>query len=102
MRSEVTCSGSRSLASPSTPSSLAMQCIKSLNSPDGRPEVAVAAGVMLGRYRRTQAPGSTRFSSFTRIPYAKPPTGSLRFRAVGCVVLHRFHNRLYNHGEGPY
>ena len=19
-----------------------------------------------------------------------------------CVVLHRFHNRLYNHGEGPY
>ena len=23
---------------------------------------------------------------------------------VGCskVVLHRFHNRLYNHGEGPY
>ena len=81
MRSEVTCSGSRSLASPSTPSSLAMQCIKSLNSPDGRPEVAVAAGVMLGRYRRTQAPGSTRFSSFTRIPYAKPPTGSLRFSA---------------------
>ena len=77
MRSEVTCSGSRSLASPS----LAMQCIKSLNSPDGRPEVAVAAGVMLGRYRRTQAPGSTRFSSFTRIPYAKPPTGSLRFSA---------------------
>ena len=77
MRSEVTCGRSRSLASPSL--SLAMQCIKSLNSPDGRPEVAVAAGVMLGRYRRTQAPGSTRFSSFTRIPYAKPPTGSLRF-----------------------
>ena len=19
-----------------------------------------------------------------------------------CAVLHRFHNRLYNHGEGPY
>ena len=19
-----------------------------------------------------------------------------------CVVLHQFHNRLYNHGEGPY
>ena len=22
--------------------------------------------------------------------------------AFCCVVLHRFHNRLYNHGEGPY
>ena len=56
---------------------ITMKCMKSLNSSESRPEARVKTGVMLGRYRKTQ--GNKRFSSFTRIPYARPPLGSLRF-----------------------
>ena len=56
-----------------------MKCMRSLKSSDGRPEVNISAGVLLGRYRKTSDPGNNRFSSFTRIPYAKPPIGNLRF-----------------------
>ena len=56
---------------------ITMKCMKSLNSSESRPEARVTTGVMLGRYRKTQ--GNKRFSSFTRIPYARPPLGQLRF-----------------------
>ena len=54
-----------------------MKCMKAIHSSDGRPEVTTASGPMLGKYRKTQY--NKRFSSFTRIPYAKPPVGDLRF-----------------------
>jgi len=54
-----------------------MKCMRSLNSSDLRPEVNTKNGVMLGRYRKTQS--GAKFSSFTKIPYARPPVGNLRF-----------------------
>ena len=51
--------------------------MRSLNSAEDRPEVNIDNGVLLGRYRKTQS--NNKFSSFTRIPYAKPPLGNLRF-----------------------
>merc|ERR1719450_990163 len=54
-----------------------MKCMKSLNSSEARPEVKVKNGVLLGRYRQTRS--YKKFSSFTRIPYARPPLGPLRF-----------------------
>ena len=62
-----------------TPSSLTviMKCMKSVKSSEARPEVKVTGGVMLGKYRKTRS--NKRFSSFTRIPYARPPLGQLRF-----------------------
>ena len=54
-----------------------MKCMRSVNSADQRPEVTVKNGTLLGRYRKTQ--GGARFSSFTKIPYASPPVGNLRF-----------------------
>ena len=54
-----------------------MKCMKSMNSSDHRPEVNTKNGVLLGRFRKTQ--GGAKFSSFTKIPYARPPTGNLRF-----------------------
>ena len=56
---------------------LVMKCMRSLNSSDLRPEVNTKNGVMLGRYRKTQS--GAKFSSFTKIPYARPPVGNLRF-----------------------
>ena len=35
-------------------------------------------------------------------PLARPPRLLVLGYCVLRVVLHRFHNRLYNHGEGPY
>ena len=54
-----------------------MKCMKSVKSLDHRPEVQIKTGAIFGKYRKTQSGNS--FSSFTRIPYAKPPVGSLRF-----------------------
>jgi len=54
-----------------------MKCMRSLNSSDLRPEVNTKNGVLLGRFRKTQS--GAKFSSFTKIPYARPPTGNLRF-----------------------
>jgi len=54
-----------------------MKCMRNLNSSDLRPEVNTKNGVMLGRYRKTQS--GAKFSSFTKIPYARPPVGNLRF-----------------------
>ena len=54
-----------------------MKCMKSLNSSEARPEVKVKTGVLLGKYRKTRS--NKKFSSFTRIPYARPPLGPLRF-----------------------
>ena len=54
-----------------------MKCMRTLNSTEERPEVKIRSGLVLGRYRKT--PSSKKFSSFTRIPYAKPPLGNLRF-----------------------
>ena len=56
---------------------LVMKCMRNLNSSDLRPEVNTKNGVMLGRYRKTQS--GAKFSSFTKIPYARPPVGNLRF-----------------------
>merc|ERR1719150_2352373 len=42
-----------------------------------RPEVAIDTGVLIGKYRKT--PGGSSFSSFTKIPFAEPPLGDLRF-----------------------
>merc|ERR1719219_1818781 len=58
---------------------ITMKCMKSLNSSESRPEARVKSGVMLGRDRKTPGQANKRFSSFTRIPYARPPLGSLRF-----------------------
>ena len=54
-----------------------MKCMKAISSSESRPEVKISSGVMLGKFRKTQ--DNKRFSSFTRIPYAKPPLGDLRF-----------------------
>ena len=54
-----------------------MKCMKSKYSSDTRPEVITKNGVMLGRHRKTQS--GVSFSSFTKIPFARPPVGDLRF-----------------------
>ena len=56
---------------------ITMKCMRSINSSDLRPEVNTKNGVILGRYRKTQS--GAKFSSFTKIPYAQPPVGKLRF-----------------------
>lgn len=56
---------------------ITMKCMRSINSSDLRPEVNTKNGVILGRFRKTQS--GAKFSSFTKIPYAQPPVGKLRF-----------------------
>ncbi len=45
---------------------------------DGNPGVRISLGRIVGKARETSA--GTEFISFTRVPYAKPPTG--RFRSA--------------------
>lgn len=54
-----------------------MKCMRPGKSSDFRPEVAIDNGVLLGRFRKT--PSGLSFSSFTKIPFAVPPLGPLRF-----------------------
>jgi len=51
-----------------------MQCTRD----QGRPLVKIEQGTLLGRHRKTVA--GSRFSSYTRIPFALPPTGERRFQ----------------------
>lgn len=49
------------------------------------PQLKIDQGVLRGVYRQTWK-GKT-FSSFTGIPYAKPPIGSLRFKVILKIIL---------------
>ncbi|XP_023349863.1 para-nitrobenzyl esterase isoform X2 [Eurytemora carolleeae] len=51
-----------------------MQCSK---KQAGRPMVSVEQGKLLGRRRKTKS--GTGYASYTRIPFAAPPTGGRRF-----------------------
>lgn len=54
-----------------------MKCLRKGMNSEARPEVVTKLGPMLGRARKTQS--GNNFSSFTKIPFASPPVGPLRF-----------------------
>ena len=53
------------------------------SAPTGAPRATLSTGVVEGRYLKTRKGKYSKI--FQGIPYAKPPTGDLRFRFSGWI-----------------